>query len=85
MLEPEFLLTSNPARFVIFPIQHPDIWEMNKKAIASLWTVEVIDQCHDHRDWDGKLTENERFFAVSYSHLRAHVTVLESVFCISFV
>lgn len=37
-LEP--LLRENPKRFVVFPIQYPDIWEMYKKvslAIALLF------------------------------------------------
>lgn len=40
-LEP--LLRENPRRFVIFPIQYPDIWKMYKKAEASFWTVEEVD------------------------------------------
>lgn len=39
----EPLLRENPRRFVIFPIQYPDIWEMYKKAEASFWTVEEVD------------------------------------------
>lgn len=39
-LEP--LLKENPHRFVIFPIQFHDIWEMYKKAEASFWTVEEV-------------------------------------------
>lgn len=40
-LEP--LLRENPRRFVIFPIQYPDIWKMYKKAEASFWTAEEVD------------------------------------------
>lgn len=40
-LEP--LLKENPRRFVVFPIQWPDIWHMYKKAEASFWTVEEVD------------------------------------------
>lgn len=39
----EPLLRENPRRFVIFPIQYPDIWKMYKKAEASFWTVEEVD------------------------------------------
>lgn len=39
----EPLLRDNPRRFVIFPIQYPDIWQMYKKAEASFWTVEEVD------------------------------------------
>lgn len=40
-LEP--LLKENPSRFVVFPIQWPDIWQMYKKAEASFWTTEEVD------------------------------------------
>jgi hypothetical protein len=35
---PEPLLDENPDRFCMFPIKHPKIWEMYKKAEASFWT-----------------------------------------------
>lgn len=41
--EAEPLLRSNPNRFVLFPIQYKDIWDMYKKAEASFWTAEEID------------------------------------------
>jgi ribonucleoside-diphosphate reductase beta chain len=37
---PEPILQENPDRFVIFPIQHHDIWEMYKKQEACIWTAE---------------------------------------------
>ena len=33
----------NKQRFVLFPIKHPKVWEMYKKAEASFWTAEEID------------------------------------------
>ena len=33
----------NKQRFVLFPIKHPQVWEMYKKAEASFWTAEEID------------------------------------------
>lgn len=38
----EPLLKDNPRRFVIFPIQYHDIWQMYKKAEASFWTAEEV-------------------------------------------
>lgn len=38
----EPLLRENPRRFVMFPIEYPDIWQMYKKAEASFWTVEEV-------------------------------------------
>jgi ribonucleoside-diphosphate reductase subunit M2 len=51
-LKPEPMLAENPNRFVIFPIQHDDIWQMYKKAEASFWTAEELDLNHDQKDWD---------------------------------
>ena len=36
----EPILEENKNRFVIFPIQHHDIWEWYKKMEASFWTAE---------------------------------------------
>merc|ERR1712207_35949 len=55
------LLMENPRRWVMFPIQYPQIWEMYKKHEASFWTAEEIDLSQDNKDWDA-LTENEQFF-----------------------
>lgn len=41
-VEEEPLLKENPRRFVIFPIQYHDIWQMYKKAEASFWTAEEV-------------------------------------------
>ncbi|MCB9284098.1 MAG: ribonucleotide-diphosphate reductase subunit beta [Lewinellaceae bacterium] len=58
----EPILKENPNRFVLFPIQHNDIWAYYKKAEASFWTAEEIDLSNDLSDWDGKLTSDERHF-----------------------
>ncbi len=58
----EPILAENKDRFVIFPIQHDDIWEWYKKSEASFWTAEEIDLHQDLVDWKGKLTEDERYF-----------------------
>jgi ribonucleoside-diphosphate reductase beta chain len=47
---------------VLFPIQHPDIWEMYKKQEASIWTAEELDLSPDLVDWESKLNDDERFF-----------------------
>lgn len=58
----EPILTDNPGRFVIFPIQHHDIWEWYKKSEASFWTAEEIDLHQDMTDWNNKLNDDERYF-----------------------
>jgi len=58
----EPILEKNANRFVIFPIQHHDIWEWYKKMEASFWTAEEIDLSEDLGDWKNKLSEDERYF-----------------------
>ena len=58
----EPLLKKNKNRFVIFPIQHHDIWEWYKKSEASFWTAEEIDLHQDLSDWTNKLNDDERYF-----------------------
>jgi ribonucleoside-diphosphate reductase beta chain len=58
----EPILKENPKRFVLFPIQHADIWEMYKKQEASIWTAEELDLSPDLMDWDNKLNDDERYF-----------------------
>merc|ERR1712232_1063432 len=55
------LLMDNPRRWVMFPIQHPEFWEMYKKHEASFWTAEEIDLSQDNKDWD-QLTTAEQYF-----------------------
>ena len=57
----EPLLMANPRRFVLFPIEHPDVMSMAKKAIAVFWTPEEIDLTKDMRDWE-KLDANTQHF-----------------------
>ena len=57
----EKILTENPGRFVIFPIEHNDIWEYYKQHQAAFWTAEEVDLTNDIRDWEN-LTDNEKFF-----------------------
>ncbi|MBD3637233.1 MAG: ribonucleotide-diphosphate reductase subunit beta [Crocinitomicaceae bacterium] len=58
----EPILAKNNERFVLFPIQHDDIWQFYKKAEASFWTAEEIDLAQDLVDWNEKLNDDERHF-----------------------
>mmetsp|Transcript_4505 Transcript_4505/g.8530 ORF Transcript_4505/g.8530 Transcript_4505/m.8530 type:complete len:381 (+) Transcript_4505:207-1349(+) len=61
-LQPEPLLAENENRFVLFPIRHQNVWEMYKKAEASFWTAEELDLAADLKDWQNKLSDNDRHF-----------------------
>jgi len=62
MSQAEPILAPNDGRFVLFPIQHDDIWQFYKKAEASFWTAEEIDLSLDIIDWESKLNDDERHF-----------------------
>ena len=57
----EKILVDNPGRFVLFPIEHPDIWDWYKLQQASIWTAEEIDLGQDLKDWD-TLNADEQYF-----------------------
>jgi len=57
----EPLLHPDENRYVMFPIQHDDIWKMYKKQLDCFWRAEEIDLTKDLADWD-KLNEDERYF-----------------------
>jgi len=57
----EKILVENPNRFVLFPIEHDDIWQWYKQSQACIWTAEEIDLSQDLVDWE-KLSDNERHF-----------------------
>ncbi|XP_022653434.1 ribonucleoside-diphosphate reductase subunit M2 B-like [Varroa jacobsoni] len=58
----EPLLRENPNRFVLFPIEYSDIWQMYKKAQASFWTAEEVDLGKDMSDWKNRMKPQEREF-----------------------
>ncbi|MEM6298792.1 MAG: ribonucleotide-diphosphate reductase subunit beta [Bacteroidota bacterium] len=71
----EPLLQEDNKRFVIFPIQHDDIWQMYKKAEASFWTAEEIDLSADLKDW-ANLNDGERHFI---SHVLAFFAASDGI------
>jgi ribonucleoside-diphosphate reductase beta chain len=62
MNKQEKILKENPSRFVIFPIEHHDIWNMYKTHEATLWTAEEIDLAQDLTDWRENLNDEEKHF-----------------------
>jgi ribonucleoside-diphosphate reductase beta chain len=71
----EPILQDNKNRFVLFPIQHNDIWEYYKKAEASFWTAEEIDLSQDLKDWNN-LNDGERHFI---SHVLAFFAASDGI------
>lgn len=75
MAQIEPLLEENKNRFVLFPIEHDDIWKMYKQAEASFWTAEEIDLSADMADWQ-KLNDGERHFI---SHVLAFFAASDGI------
>jgi ribonucleotide reductase beta subunit family protein with ferritin-like domain len=57
----EPILTPNPNRFVLLPIQYEDVYKMYKNLISVRWIVEEVDMSKDKRDFD-TLNEREKHF-----------------------
>ena len=71
----EPILKENKGRFVLFPIQHSDIWQYYKRAEASFWTAEEIDLGQDLKDWK-ILTPGEQHFI---SHVLAFFAASDGI------
>uniref|UniRef100_D8QDM9 Uncharacterized protein n=1 Tax=Schizophyllum commune (strain H4-8 / FGSC 9210) TaxID=578458 RepID=D8QDM9_SCHCM len=72
----EPLLKESIRRFVLFPIQYPEIWQMYKKAEASFWTAEEMDLSKDLHDWQNRMNDNERHFI---SHVLAFFAASDGI------
>jgi len=58
---PEPMLQENKDRFVLFPLQHPDLWKVYKNHCAVIWFAEEVDLSKDMAHWE-KLSDGERHF-----------------------
>lgn len=57
----EPILDENDDKFVMFPVQYNDIWEMYKKQVDCFWRAEEVDLSRDLADWE-KLNADEKKF-----------------------
>lgn len=57
----EPLLTEDPNRYVMFPIQDHDIWSMYKRQVDCFWRAEEIDFSKDMASWK-TLSDDEKYF-----------------------
>ena len=55
------ILIPDDNRFVMFPIQHDDIWQMYKRQVDCFWRAEEVDLSKDINDWN-KLNSDEQQF-----------------------
>jgi len=57
----EPLLEPTDDRYVMFPLQYGDIWDLYKKQVDCFWRAEEVDLSKDLIDW-AKLTPDEKKF-----------------------
>lgn len=57
----EHILVPDESRYVLFPIQHQDIYALYQAHVSCFWRAEEIDFKDDYKDWK-TLTDNERYF-----------------------
>jgi ribonucleotide reductase beta subunit family protein with ferritin-like domain len=57
----EPILTENPHRYILFPIEHNDIFKMYKDLVSVRWIAEEIDMTKDFKDFKG-LSKGEQHF-----------------------
>ena len=58
----EPLLISDDSRYVMFPIQYQDLWNMYKKHVDCFWRAEEIDLSRDMTHWNS-LNSDEKHFS----------------------
>jgi ribonucleoside-diphosphate reductase beta chain len=57
----EPILIANPNRYVLFPIEHLDMYKCYKDLVSIRWICEEVDTSKDLKDYD-KLPEGEKHF-----------------------
>lgn len=57
----EPLLTETKNKYVMFPIEYPDVFEMYRLAQSAFWTADEINFAQDLTDFE-KLNDNEKHF-----------------------
>jgi len=58
------ILEPNDDRFVLFPIQHNDIWDMYKRSVDSFWRAEEVDLSKDLIDWNNLNPDEQKFISM---------------------
>ena len=57
----EPLLQPDENRYVMFPIQYNDIWDMYKRSIDSFWHTGEISLAQDLNDWNTLNSDEQNF------------------------
>ena len=62
----EPLLQPDENRYVMFPIQYNDIWDMYKRSIDSFWHTGEISLAQDLNDWKSLKADEQNFIKMFY-------------------
>ena len=57
----EEILTESLSRYVMFPIQYPEIWALYKKQVDLFWRPEEIDLSCDTKHWNNMTIDEQHF------------------------
>lgn len=60
-METDTLFNDGVNRYALHPIRYNDIWQMYKKAEASLWVVAEVDLSGDLKDWVNLNNDEQHF------------------------
>ena len=60
----EPILTPNDDKYVMFPVQYNDIWEMYKKQVDCFWRAEEVDLSKDLVDWATLNADEKKFISM---------------------
>lgn len=60
----EPLLVEDDNRFVMFPIQDENIWQMYKKQVDCFWRAEEVDLSKDYSHWETLNSDEKHFISM---------------------
>ena len=80
----EPMLQENLDRFVLFPIEHDDVWGMYKQHAASFWTAEEIDLAEDQKDWQQLNADEQHFLKHVLAFLAASDCIVNEYLVVNF-
>ena len=60
----EPILESTDERFVMFPLQYGDIWDLYKKQVDCFWRAEEVDLSKDVTDWERLKPDEKKFISM---------------------
>ena len=60
----EPILEASDDRYVMFPLQYNDVWELYKKQVDCFWRAEEVDLSKDLTDWKRLKPEEKKFISM---------------------